>query len=133
MSQLSNGISKGIFGVIAASVAFGAIASGHALTGGIQAPPSASSESTVNRAAKADRIAGATAPAIPTRTVALRLQALSDTSVLVRLPAMIETRNAPRMPSMTRSGDRKMTVACEPVVSVLTEVAKLLQPGRCVT
>ena len=27
----------------------------------------------------------------------------------------------------------KMTVACEPPVSVLTEVAKLLQPGRCVT
>jgi hypothetical protein len=25
------------------------------------------------------------------------------------------------------------TVACEPVVSVLTEVAKQLQPGRCVT
>jgi len=34
---------------------------------------------------------------------------------------------------VTKPGDRKMTVACEPVVSVLTEVAKLLQPGRCVT
>ena len=31
------------------------------------------------------------------------------------------------------SGSRKTAVACEPVVSVLTEVAKLLQPGRCVT
>jgi hypothetical protein len=27
----------------------------------------------------------------------------------------------------------RTAVACEPVVSVLTEVAKLLQPGRCVT
>jgi hypothetical protein len=25
------------------------------------------------------------------------------------------------------------TVACEPVVSVLTEVAKQLPPGRCIT
>jgi hypothetical protein len=32
-----------------------------------------------------------------------------------------------------KSFDRKLTVACEPVVSVLTEVAKQLQPGRCVT
>jgi hypothetical protein len=28
---------------------------------------------------------------------------------------------------------RKATVACEPVVSVLTEIAKRLQPGRCIT
>lgn len=27
----------------------------------------------------------------------------------------------------------KPTLACEPEVSVLTEVAGLLQPGRCVT
>jgi hypothetical protein len=33
--------------------------------------------------------------------------------------------------SFAKPGDRK--VACEPVVSVLTEVAKQLQPGRCVT
>jgi hypothetical protein len=131
MSQLSNGISKGIFGAVAVSLAFGAIAWGHDLTGGTQAS-SGSSETTVNRAAKADRIAGATALAIPTRTVAFRPQSLSDTSVLVRVPVVIEARDM-RVPSVTRSGDRKMAVACEPVVSVLTEVAKLLQPGRCVT
>ena len=28
---------------------------------------------------------------------------------------------------------KKLTIACEPMVSSLTEVAKLLQPGRCVT
>src|SRR5437879_278937 len=81
--------------------------------------------------------------AAPTQTISLRLDALSDTSVLVRLPAAKpagqEARNgppappAPSAPAVTKSGDRKMTVACEPVVSVLTEVAKLLQPGRCVT
>jgi hypothetical protein len=32
-----------------------------------------------------------------------------------------------------RSPDSKATAACEPVVSVLTEVAKRLQPGRCIT
>ena len=32
-----------------------------------------------------------------------------------------------------KSRDTKTAVACEPPVSVLTEVAKLLQPGRCVT
>jgi hypothetical protein len=32
-----------------------------------------------------------------------------------------------------KSGDRKLAMACEPVVSVLTEVAKLLEPGRCIT
>jgi hypothetical protein len=132
MSQLSNGFSIGIFGAIAVSLTFGAIASGHDLTGGSQAA-SGISETTVNRIAKADRAAEATASAIPTRTVSFRLQALSDTSVLVRVPVVIESRNTPRAPSATTSGDRKMAVACEPLVSVLTEVAKLLQPGRCVT
>jgi hypothetical protein len=28
---------------------------------------------------------------------------------------------------------QRAAVACEPPVSVLTDVAKLLQPGRCVT
>jgi hypothetical protein len=32
-----------------------------------------------------------------------------------------------------KSGNGKMTVACEPAVSVLTEIAKQLAPGRCVT
>jgi hypothetical protein len=32
-----------------------------------------------------------------------------------------------------KPGDRKLAVACEPPVSVLTEIAKQLQPGRCVT
>jgi hypothetical protein len=46
---------------------------------------------------------------------------------------MAQARNGSSAPALTRSGDRKMMVACEPVVSVLTEVVRLLQPGRCVT
>lgn len=75
------------------------------------------------------------ASATATRTISLRFNALSDTSVLVRVPVAKEARNMPPAPGVKPSGDRnrRMTVACEPVVSVLTEVAKLLQPGRCVT
>jgi hypothetical protein len=32
-----------------------------------------------------------------------------------------------------RPTSRKMAIACEAVVSTLTDVAKLLEPGRCVT
>ena len=66
------------------------------------------------------------------RTIALRFKELTDTSVLVRVPvAKEEVRNRPVAP--LKSGKSKNAVACEPPVSVLTEVAKLLEPGRCVT
>jgi hypothetical protein len=130
-------ISKALLGALAISVACGAVqlAFGHDLTGMGQAA-SAAPETGVNRAAKADRDSVKPAPA-QTQTFALRVSGMPDTSVLVRVPAAKESvkeeaRNRP-VPSMMNSGDRKTAVACEPVVSVLTEVAKLLQPGRCVT
>jgi hypothetical protein len=87
----------------------------------------------VNRSAKADRIADPKPTAVPTRTVTLRLNDLADTSVLLRVP-MVEARSIkPAAPSLLQTRTRKPAVACEPVVSSLTEVAKLLQPGRCVT
>ena len=65
----------------------------------------------------------------------LRVDGVADTSVLVRVPvakeAASETRARPAAPALMKPG--KTAVACEPMVSVLTEVAKLLQPGRCVT
>ncbi len=130
-------ISKAIFGALAISVACGAmqLAFGHDLTGIGQAA-SAAPETGINRAAKADRDAVKLAPA-QTQTFALRVNGMPDTSVLVRVPAAKENvkeeaRDRPA-PSMMKSGGRKTAIACEPVVSVLTEVAKLLQPGRCVT
>jgi hypothetical protein len=134
-------ISKAIFGALAISVACGAVqlAFGHDLTG-IGQSASAAPETGVNRAAKADR--DAVKPASEqTQTFALRINGVPDTSVLVRMPAAKEAakqsakqeaRDRPA-PSLMKSHDRKTAVACEPVVSVLTEVAKLLQPGRCVT
>ncbi|MBC9878421.1 hypothetical protein G8O24_13840 [Bradyrhizobium sp. INPA01-394B] len=86
----------------------------------------------VNRTGKSDRLADLKPAAVPTRTVSMRLNDLPDTSVLLRVPAVIETGNAKPVPTMLKPG-RKPTIACEAMVSSLTEVAKLLQPGRCVT
>ena len=130
MSQLS----RGIFAAITVSLAFGAVAWGRDVTGN-RASAATPEATTINRAAKADRATGAGAgPSMQTRTISLRLDSLSDTSVLIRMPAAREVRNGPSAPSTIKpSSDRKATVACEPPVSVLTEVAKELQPGRCVT
>ena len=129
MSQLSSGI----FGAIAVSLALGAVqlAAGRDLAE--TQDPAATSE-VINRAAKADRAGAAVgSAAAPTRTISLRLEALTDTSVLIRLPVAQEARNNPPAPSVGKPQIRKATVACEPPVSVLTEVAKQLEPGRCIT
>ena len=140
MSQLS----RGIFGAIAVSLTLGAVplALGSDLSAGPQVSAGPQTDhkqgtlsSAVNRSAKMDRGAAVAQSDAPTRTISLQLNGLSETSVLVRIPVAEAARS--RSPASTpvkfKSGDRKSTVACEPVVSVLTEVAKLLQPGRCVT
>jgi len=58
---------------------------------------------------------------------------VTETSVAVRIPVMQGDHDATPTPRLTTSAPKKPTVACEPVVSVLTAVAKQLQPGRCVT
>ena len=130
MSQIGNGI----FGAVAISLMLGAVqfASGHDLTGRrqVSTDPMVSS---INRAAKADRGARLATPAAQTRTISLRLHGLSDTSVLVRIPAAEIARSSSSAPSLLKSGSGRAAVACEPVVSILTEVAKQLEPGRCVT
>jgi hypothetical protein len=133
MSQLS----RGLFAAVAVSALCGVggavqFAAGRDLSGFAQNPP-ATLEASINRAAKADRAARVPGAAMQTRTISLPLYGLSDTSVLIRIPVAREARNGPAAPVVIKSGDRKLTVACEPVVSVLTEVAKRLQPGRCVT
>jgi hypothetical protein len=123
-----------IFGAAAVSLTLGAVqfASGHDL-----AVPLLSGKpvDTVNRADKADRAVIASSVA-PTRTIAFRPGDLPDTSVLVRIPLTKVAREGARVPlPLLRSGESqgKPMVACEPMVSVLTEVARKLQPGRCVT
>ena len=127
-----------MFGAAAASLVLGAVplALGQDLADRWQAVTDALAP-VVNRAAKADRAGVVAGSAEQTRTIALRLGGgLADTSILVRVPvaklAEKEARNGPA-PSLFKSGDSKTMVACELPVSVLTEVAKHLEPGRCVT
>ncbi len=129
MSQLH----KGIFGGLAIALTLGAVqlAFAHDLIGGRQVSAAAAPEAGINRAAKTDR-ASAPASSGQTRTIVLRHDGVADTSVLVRVPVAKPTRNG-QTPSVTKPSSRRMAVACEPPVSMLTEVAKLLQPGRCVT
>jgi hypothetical protein len=133
-----------VLSALAAALSVGAVqfASGHDLTAGLLRP--ASTSSLVNRSAKADR-----AQVLPsvgqTKTIALHLSQFADTSFLLRIPAAkVPAKTAgdsnnvaispPRLVIKTDGGkDAKRPVACEPSVSILTEIAKSLQPGRCVT
>jgi hypothetical protein len=126
-------ISRGIFALLAVSLTLGAaqFALGRDLTGSVQ-DPSAASQTLVNRTAKADR-APAARSAVPTQTISLQPSGVSDTSVLVRIPVAQAINKGTSAPSLFKSGNGKTAVACEPAVSVLTEIAKLLAPGRCVT
>jgi hypothetical protein len=123
---------KGIFGVAAVVATLGAVqlAFGHDL--GLQGF-SATPVDVVNRAAKADREMAVAAPSLRTRTVSVRLISLPDTSVLIRMPLQQRARSTAPAPTLLRSSAHKPNAACEPVVSVLTEIAKRLQPGRCLT
>ena len=130
-------ISKAIFGALAASLTLGAVqfATGQEFAGrfqGVTEPAAAD----INRTAKADR--EATFPgskrADPDDFAEGRQH---DRDLRVGPGSRQEARNLPPPPPANqpdaRKPTRKMAVACEPTVSVLTEVAKLLQPGRCVT
>lgn len=132
--------SRVFLGALAACATLGAVqfaageaASTASLADRFQALAEPSGAVGVNRAAKGDREAAPQAAAAA-RTVQLKTDSLADTSVLIRIPVQKDARNLPKLPPEKPSRAKpKMTVACEPVVSVLTEVAKLLQPGRCVT
>lgn len=127
-------IRKGIFGVIAVAMTSGAVqfAAGEDLTVGMRA--AGMPDQGVNRAAKADRAPMIAEPVARTQTISIHVDRFPDTSVLVRIPASHEARSSSApSPVQLRSGAKKPTVACEPVVSVLTDIAKRLEPGRCVT
>jgi hypothetical protein len=134
MSQLT----QGIFACLAAALTLGAVqlTSGcdfRAVAQDIASATATDATVNINRGAKADRPAAVPAPAGRTRTISFRLDSLAATSVVIRMPVSVEARRGSSAPAVVKSGNRKMTVACEPVVSVLTEIAKQLQPGRCVT
>ena len=125
-------ISKAALGAMAITLTLGAVqlASGHDLVNRWQAASERPSH-IVRHPGKAERLADPKPLAAPVKTVSLRLNDLADTSVLLRIPSVQARTTKP--PMLLRNQSRKPTLACEPVVSALTEVARLLQPGRCVT
>jgi len=90
---------------------------------------------TVARLGKSDR-AEVTKTGIESQTFAIQVDGMTNSSVLVRVVTQKPVRRAtdrsgPTPPSRGNAGTPRM--ACEPVVSMLTEVARSLAPGRCVT
>jgi len=152
-------IRKGILGAVAITLSLGAahLASGQDLTIGMRT--SGMPEQSIDRSAKTDRAPTFAEPVAPTHTISIHVDRVPDTSVLVRIPVAREDQggkdqgskdqgsavqgsanqgSAPEgnaAPAAQQMKDqRKATaVACEPVVSVLTDIAKRLQPGRCIT
>ncbi|WP_371424356.1 hypothetical protein [Tardiphaga sp.] len=131
-------VSSLVLGMAAGATMFGAIqyASGNDLRGTLTDSDRAAA-SGVNRAAKGDRGTMITANE-QSQTLSFRVQGLSDTSVLLRLgaapvvaPAKNEAANVRTVP--VNAKPQRAAVGCEPPVSVLSEMAKILQPGRCVT
>ena len=128
-------IVKGIFSVVAVSLTFGAVqlAFGHDLKSRFKSFAGVPREDTVGRTGKADRLARAATAPTTTQTIAIHVDRLPETSILVRIPAKQASSTAPSMFLIKDEPKATSTVACEPMVSVLTEIAKRLQPGRCVT
>lgn len=136
------GLTTGISGAIALVLITGAaqFAMGRDLSTVAARLPSlkqASSDSrtldtiAINRGAKADRAAGPSGSPARLRTISLTLSGVPDTVVLMRVPVAAAAPSSASAPAKPVA--RRPILACEPVVSVLTEVARRLQPGRCVT
>ena len=117
----------GAVGVLAVTLTLGAaqLASGQDLR--LAGP----SSDTVNRANKTDRIA-VRQQIQPSETVSVYLPGQGGSSVHLRISAPGDAR-VQRAPIRRSPQSRTRMVACEAVVSVLTEAARHLEPGRCVT
>ena len=89
----------------------------------------------VERSGKSDR-AAVTRTGVASQTFSIQPTGMDGTSVLVRIVSQKPDRRVNDKPAtllQPRSKAAKPRTACEPVVSVLTEVAKQLAPGRCIT
>jgi hypothetical protein len=130
-------LSAGILGALAVMLPLGAVhfVSDHALTAGDNTTAAA-----VNRDVKSDRDIVQSSH-MSGRTVSIRLESLPDTSIMFRIPRSYRMEAGDRLTTKRDTGRApaaparqvRRTIACEPVVSVLTDIAKQLQPGRCVT
>ena len=133
-------------GLLAAAAAFAAfgglhleIASGRALDrpvpndATLQAGPVIAATG-VNRSAKGDR-AEISASSVEGRTITFQHPDLPSTTVALRLWETVSSAKS-RPTSIGRlapAGKPRLAIACEGIVSMLTEAAKQLPAGRCVT
>jgi hypothetical protein len=67
---------------------------------------------------------------LPSSTMSFQVPALENTVIVARIPAVAARRAGT---SNALSSAWHSPVACEPPVSVLTNVAKFLGPSHCVT
>jgi hypothetical protein len=142
MSGLTTGISGAIGLVLISGAAQFALGRDLSPTSGRLSPANrplflssnsyVAADTAVNRGAKADRATGPAGSPALTRTVSLKLNDFLDTTFLLRVPVVAAVRAPSVASSPTKPVARKPMVACEAMVSVLTDVAKQLQPGRCV-
>ena len=138
-------LASGTLGVVAGMLALGAVhlevSAGNDLLGPVQrgdasvaAPARAESVAiNVDRSAKGDReTVVASGGGV---TISFKVPGSDDSSVMVRMPSgdAAEARKAPVSTVGKGSSAGTRPIACEPVVSVLTAVAKQLAPGRCIT
>jgi hypothetical protein len=87
----------------------------------------------INRGAKGDR-GEISSNAAERRTIIFEHPDLQSTTVALRLWETAGAKNRPPSKNGKAPSDKpKQAVACEGVVSALTEVAKQLEAGRCVT
>jgi hypothetical protein len=131
-------LASGILGAAAATLAFSTVHLEVSANGDLQRQQSAAVQSAsapqVVRTAKGDRLS---IPAVEGQnlTVSFRVPGEQASSVIMRvaLPNSGQKAAPPVAPAANRASTGKRMVACEPSVSVLTPVAKVLQPSRCVT
>lgn len=141
-------LASGTLGVVAGMLALGAVhlevSAGNDLLGPVQRGdaslviPARAEPVAINvdRSAKGDRET-AVSP-VGGVTISFKVPGSEDSSVMVRMPSG-EAADARKAPASMTIGSGKGSsaatrpVACEPVVSVLTAVAKQLAPGRCIT
>ena len=142
-------MASGMLGTVAAVMALGAVhlevAAGNDALGPVQRGDAAivapargdggALVTNVDRTSKSDRESNV-AP-IGGLTLSFKLPAFPDGSVIMRVPNGDAAEALRKAPSTTGSNKGSSAgsrpVACEPVVSVLTDVAKRLEAGRCIT
>jgi hypothetical protein len=132
-------LASGVLGTVAAALALGAVhlevQAGNDLLGPVQRGDASLRDTidlSVNRDAKADRNeVGRVADGV---TISFRIPGVTNSSVMMRVP-VANAQSDKRAPQPTAGDTTKFRpkLACESQVSLLTAVAKQLQPGRCVT